>query len=71
MDKHVHVVVSGPEPGYVATPIIFVTLALCLLDERESMPRGGVLTPASAYYNSSTVIDRLRAAGIAFDVKEK
>lgn len=25
--------VSGPEPGYVATPMIFIALARCLLDE--------------------------------------
>ena len=34
-DLTMHVVVRGAEPGYVATPAIFVTLALCLLEERH------------------------------------
>jgi hypothetical protein len=69
-DREVHIVVSGPEPGYVATPMIFVTLALCVLEERESMPVGGVFTPAAAFHKSLTVIDRLDRAGIAFTIHE-
>lgn len=67
-DKEVCVVVSGKEPGYVATPSIFFALAQCVLDEREKMPRGGVLTPSAAFYDSTTVFDRLKRAGVLFEV---
>ena len=60
--------VSGPEPGYVATPIIFIVLAKTLLSEYASgsMPKGGVLTPAAAFRNSPTIIGSLNEAGITF-----
>ena len=66
-DKEVCVIVSGPEPGYVATPSIFFALAQCVLDEREKMPKGGVLTPAAAFYDSATVFTRLGKAGLLFE----
>jgi len=65
-DKIVHTRVSGPEPGYAATPIFVVQSALTLLQERASLPCG-VLTPAAAFVGS-TLIERLVAAGIRFDV---
>ena len=34
------------------------------------MPRGGVFTPAAAFYRSPTVIDRLDEAGIQFTLLE-
>ncbi len=59
-----------PEPGYVATPLIFVELAKCLMEERESLPiQGGVCTPAAVFYES-TLIDRLKTVGIDFSVLE-
>jgi len=67
-DRKVHVVVTGPEPGYVATPAIFVSLALCLGEERGSMPRGGVMTPAGAWAGVPGVFARLRDAGVGFRV---
>jgi hypothetical protein len=33
-NRLVHTVVRGPEPGYVATPAIFIAVALCVLKER-------------------------------------
>jgi hypothetical protein len=69
-DKFVVARVSGPEPGYVATPMIFVTLALALLKHRDSMPAGGVLTPASAFYDVLDIFDMLNAAGVKFQVLE-
>lgn len=66
-DMKVHVVVRGAEPGYVATPAIFVTLALCLLEERHSMG-SGVMTPSAAYFDSLTVFKRLTEAGLDFQV---
>lgn len=67
IDRHVEAEVRGPEPGYVATPIIFAALAQCLLAERATVPRG-VLTPGAAFYDSETVFDRLSRAGISFKV---
>lgn len=57
--------VAGPEPGYVATPICIVQACFVLLEERELLPAGGVLTPAVALGNSSFT-DRLNKCGITF-----
>lgn len=70
VDRDVHIVVSGPEPLYIATPIILVTLGICLLEERDLLPVGGVYTPAGAFHKSLTVIDRLDRAGISFTIAE-
>ena len=69
-DKEVVVTVSGQEPGYVATPAIFVTLALTVLEERSLLPSGGVYTPGAAFKNCTSIFDRLRKAGLHFDVSE-
>eukprot|EP01042_Synura_sphagnicola_P000044 gene44-43_t len=94
--KNVVTRVTGPEPGYVATPAILVALAKLVLTNRigpekalqESdrtsatlasrgdsfstsalaLPRGGVLTPGSAFYNCQEVYDKLREVGIDFQV---
>ena len=59
--------VCGPEPGYVATPIIFLQVAECMLEERDKLTRpGGVFTPG-ALFVSSTLIDRLQSVGIRFE----
>lgn len=67
--------VTGPEPGYVATPIIFVELARCLLEQRASLPpplQGGVFTPGAVFYSEPTrLIERLRAAGVDFAVVQQ
>eukprot|EP00049_Salpingoeca_infusionum_P025441 m.19298 g.19298 ORF g.19298 m.19298 type:complete len:410 (+) comp8012_c0_seq1:271-1500(+) len=65
-DVKIHTRVSGPEPGYVATPICIVQCALELLAKESSMPRG-VLTPASAFRNTD-LIARLTGEGIRFEV---
>lgn len=67
-DRKMHTVVTGPEPGYVATPAIFVTLALSMLEQRSSLPSGGVATPAAVWAGVPEVFDRLRASGIGFRV---
>ena len=60
--------VAGPEPGYVATPIIIVQCALTLLDERDAAPaKGGVFTVGRLLGNTS-IIERLHEAGVCFDV---
>lgn len=68
--------VSGPEPGYVATPIIFVELARSFLEQRATLPpliqQGGVYTPGAVFYSEPTkLIERLRAAGIDFAVVQQ
>ena len=45
--------------SYVATPAIFFAMALCVLEERGRLPLGGVLTPASAFYDVPSIFDRL------------
>eukprot|EP00752_Nemacystus_decipiens_P018474 g16564.t1 len=60
--------IRSPEPGYVATPIIFLAVARCLLEERAELPvGGGVHTPGSVLVNSS-LIERLGKDGVVFEV---
>lgn len=70
-DQHVQVTVKGPEPGYIATPIIMVRAALTLQQERESctslMGPGGVFT-AGALLGETTLTQRLSQAGVTFEV---
>lgn len=68
LDKFIRTVVSGPEPGYIATPAILVTLALIVLEDRSSLPNGGVMTPSSCFYSYPRVFDKLNSAGIYFRV---
>ena len=55
--------VSGPEPGYVATPRIVLAAAFELLEATSRVPaRGGVLTPAAAFRGpQSTLRARLES----------
>jgi short subunit dehydrogenase-like uncharacterized protein len=58
-------VAAQADPGYGATSKMLAEAALCLaLDDLPA--RGGVLTPASAM--GTRLIDRLRKAGMTFDV---
>eukprot|EP00899_Mesostigma_viride_P012666 jgi/Mesvir1/213/Mv13557-RA.1 len=63
--KEKEVVVGGPEPGYVATPICAVQSALVILEERGALPPGGVFTPAAAF-GRSTLVQRLSSSGVTF-----
>ncbi|CAL9198399.1 unnamed protein product [Musa hybrid cultivar] len=59
--------VSGPEVGYVTTPIILLQCALVVLSERDNLPKGGVLPPGIVF--SHTNLQRcLEENGIFFDV---
>ena len=73
-DQRVLVSVKGPEPGYVATPIIMVQTALTLQQEREKcvslMGSGGVYT-AGALFGETSLIQRLHKAGVTFEVTGK
>lgn len=63
-------VVRGPEPGYVATPRIVFQSALTLLQGKQNgtVPTGGVLTPAAAFWDTD-LIERLRSVDIHFDTE--
>ena len=61
-------VAADQDPGYGATAVMLAESALCLaVDDADGLD-GGVLTPASAL--GTTLIDRLRNAGLTFDVLE-
>ncbi|KAF7680926.1 Saccharopine dehydrogenase-like oxidoreductase [Astathelohania contejeani] len=64
--------VSGPDPGYITTSICVSTCALLLLEKinkkDESKFKGGVLTPACAFYGTD-IVDRLRNKGIMFKME--
>jgi short subunit dehydrogenase-like uncharacterized protein len=61
--------VSGGDPGYDETAKMVAESALCLSLDRDKLPpRSGVLTPAEAM--GETLIERLKQAGIRFEVLE-
>lgn len=70
-DKQVHCRVKGPEPGYIATPILLVHTALTLLEERKTCTQaagdGGVFTVGSLFGQTS-LTDRLHNAGVTFEL---
>lgn len=70
--KEMDVKITGPEIGYVLTPIVLVQSALCLIKERSKMPErgGGVLTTAAAFSNTD-ILDNLQKNGIKFEVIPK
>jgi len=66
----VKVVVSGEQdPGYLDTAKMISECAFCIALEREKLGEGGVLTTAAAF--GMNIIERLRKAGISFDVVEE
>lgn len=66
-DKKVKVSISGPEPGYVSTPIIFMTLVFAFLGNKCNRS-GGVQTPAIAFYHQKDIFKKLEEAGIQFHI---
>ncbi|MEM9558329.1 MAG: saccharopine dehydrogenase NADP-binding domain-containing protein [Acidobacteriota bacterium] len=61
--------VSGGDPGYDETSKMLAESALCLVFDEDRLPdRAGILTPAMAF--EERLIERLRAAGMGFDVVE-
>ncbi|PNY00132.1 saccharopine dehydrogenase-like protein [Trifolium pratense] len=62
--------VTGPEIGYVATPIIIVQCALILLSQRNNLPKGGVYPPGIVF-GPTDLQQRLQQNGISFDVVSK
>ncbi|MCG8459754.1 MAG: hypothetical protein MI919_26025, partial [Holophagales bacterium] len=61
--------VSGGDPGYGETSKMLAESALCLVHDRDRLAgRVGFRTPASAF--GDVLLERLRAAGMAFEVVE-
>jgi len=67
--KELIVRVSGPEPGYVATPIFMVQSALVVLREAEKLPPGGGVYAPGAAFAKTTLIERLTRRGIIFETR--
>ncbi|CAD6217373.1 unnamed protein product [Miscanthus lutarioriparius] len=66
-DKEVITKVSGPEVGYITTPIVLVQCALVLLSQRANLPKGGVYTPG-AVFGPTDLRQRLQENGLSFEV---
>lgn len=63
--------VTGPEVGYVTTPICMVQAAVVVLKEKEKLPgKGGVLAPGSAFQDT-TLLQRLSEHNIKFQEVDK
>lgn len=70
-DHKMVVKISGPEMGYVTTPICMVQAAVVLIKEKSRLPRdGGVYTPASAFGDTS-LVERLDKHNVKFQVMEE
>ncbi|XP_072974281.1 probable mitochondrial saccharopine dehydrogenase-like oxidoreductase At5g39410 [Typha angustifolia] len=59
--------VSGPEIGYLTTPIVLIQCALIVLHQRSNLPKGGVYTPGIVF-GPTDLQQRLQENGISFDV---
>ncbi|CAA6657453.1 unnamed protein product [Spirodela intermedia] len=62
--------VSGPEIGYLTTPIVLLQCALIVLGQRGSLPKGGVYPPGIVF-GPFDLQERLQENGISFDVISK
>nr|CAD1824442.1 unnamed protein product [Ananas comosus var. bracteatus] len=67
LDTEIITRVSGPEIGYLTTPIILIQCALIVLGQRENLPKGGVYTPGIVF-GPTDLQQRLQENGITFDV---
>ncbi|KAL1824476.1 hypothetical protein ACET3Z_011254 [Daucus carota] len=61
---------TGPEIGYLTTPIILIQCALVLLKQRDDLPKGGVFPPGIVF-GPTELQERLQENGISFDVVSK
>lgn len=62
--------VSGPEVGYVTTPIILVQCALVVLSQRQNLPKGGVFPPG-IIFGPTDLQERLQENGMSFELISK
>jgi short subunit dehydrogenase-like uncharacterized protein len=65
---HVRTAVSGGDPGYGETAKMLAESALCLALDRDRLPECYGVVPTAATMGDA-LIDRLRAAGIAFEMQ--
>ncbi|KAK4804025.1 hypothetical protein SAY86_003842 [Trapa natans] len=59
--------VTGPEIGYLSTPIILVQCGLILLRQRGDLPKGGTFPPGIVF-GPTDLEEQLQKNGILFDV---
>lgn len=69
-DTQVITRVTGPEIGYITTPIVLLQCALVLLNDRDNLPKGGVFTPGIVF-GPTDQEKRLQENGISFDFISK
>ena len=62
--------ISGPEIGYLTTPIILIQCALIVLGQRGKLPKGGVFPPGIVFVPTN-LQERLQENGISFDFISK
>ncbi|KAL8097818.1 hypothetical protein AgCh_030796 [Apium graveolens] len=61
---------TGPEIGYLTTPIILLQCSLILLEQRENLPKRGVFPPG-ILFGPTDLQERLQNNGISFDAISK
>ncbi|KAE8655767.1 putative mitochondrial saccharopine dehydrogenase-like oxidoreductase [Hibiscus syriacus] len=61
--------VTGPEIGYVTTPISLIQCALIVLSQRKNLPKGGVYTPGIIF--GPDLQERLQENRVSFDLVSK
>lgn len=70
-DSEVTVEVHGIDPGYGATSAMLVQSALCIVNEKDSLPQsGGVYTPAVAFGNTNFLKNLAKSGKVVFKVVE-
>jgi len=76
-DSAVRTSVSGPEPGYHATALMFSVMARTVLEDRASFGvAGGVFTPGGLVGSGGAaavrkIVQRYRGVGICFEAEER
>lgn len=71
-NREIVVQASGPEMGYVTTPICAIASAKMFLGSTKDRIPYGVLTPASAFSNvTEQYFASLKADGVEFSVVSK
>ncbi|XP_013390407.1 saccharopine dehydrogenase-like oxidoreductase [Lingula anatina] len=68
-DKTIVTSVTGPEAGYVTTPICMVDAALVILREQNMLPAGGGVIPPGAAFAKTSLIEKLQKHGMKFEVQ--
>ncbi|KAL3872866.1 hypothetical protein ACJMK2_036051 [Sinanodonta woodiana] len=67
-DKRIVVKVSGPDAGYIATPICMVQCALTLLREKDKLPSGGGVYTTCAAFQDTSLTERLTKHNVKFEL---